>query len=256
MTGLSVCGTKASGTEATGSDPLTSASVNIFVCWNGRTSGSVLICTFVFSEGIGATFVAAYGSGMGIGKGGVRGTLLSAGEADLARGVEVDGFVRFAGDGWTEDAAGEVAFVFNAVIFAASCNMFVNFKKSTPLALRSCNMVLILSGSSCGFGGFSVAVGTVVATAGAGAAAGAVDATVFLVVRFPLSSAFAAGFVVFGGFCGGGVFFSFFFCNFVESLSVSPSLAVKFPINGSYSGLIPHSSFPRLPLASSPGFGP
>jgi len=256
MTGLSVGGTKVSGTEARGSDPLTSDSVCIFVCWDGIASGSVSICTVVFSAGIGVTFVAAYGSGMGIGKGGVRGTLLPGGEADLARGVEVDGFVRFAGVGWTEDAAGELAFVFNAVIFAASCNMFVNFKKSTPLALRSCNMVLILSGFSCGFAGFSVAAGTVVVAAAAVAIAGAVDATVFLVVRLPLSSVFIfpADFVVFGGFGGGGVFFSFFFCNFVESLSVSPSLAVKFPINGSYSGLIPHSSFPRFP--SSPGFGP
>ena len=210
--------------------------------------------------GIGATFAALYGSGIGIGKGGVEGAQLTGGEADLARGVGVDGFARFARDGCDEDAAaaeaaaGELPFVFNAVIFAASCNIFVNFKKSTPLALRSCNIVLIRSGSSCGFGVFSAVVVTVVA--GAVAGAGAVDAMVFLVTRFPLSSVFAADFVVFGGFGGGDVFFSFFFCNFVESLSVSPSLAVKFPINGSYSGLIPHSSLPRLPLASSPGFGP
>ena len=40
--------------------------------------------------------------------------------------------------------------------------------------------------------------------------------------------------------------------SLVESFSVSPSLAVRFPINPSYSGLIPHSSFARLDLLVLP----
>jgi len=43
---------------------------------------------------------------------------------------------------------------------------------------------------------------------------------------------------------------AFFLLSFVESLSVSPSRAVKFPINPSYSGLIPHSTLARFDFLS------